>query len=94
MWIEKRSVHGKTRYCFIERYKSSLTGRYRRVSVTYGKKTPQVVKTATMELDKKIQTALIQEGDSIQNITVQELALRFLEQYKKRVRPNTFQTGS
>lgn len=47
MWIEQRSVHGKVRYCFIERYKSSLTGHYRRVSVTYGKKTPQVVKAAT-----------------------------------------------
>ena len=93
MWIEKRSVHGKVRYCFIERYKSSLTGRYRRVSVTYGKKTPQVVKAATMELDKKIQDALIQEGSSIQTVTVQELALRFLEQYKKRVRPSTYQNG-
>ena len=51
MWIEKTK---QGNYKFVERYKSSLTGRYRRVSVTYGKKSPQVKKTATQELEKKI----------------------------------------
>ena len=53
MWIENREVlvNGKleNRYCFVERYKSTLTGKYRKVSVTYGKKTPQVEKAATQE---------------------------------------------
>lgn len=90
MWIEERSVKGKTRYCFIERYKSTLTGRYKRVSVTYGKKTPQVVKTATRELETKIQRALAKEGQGIQQITLQDLESRFLDEYKDRVRYKTF----
>ena len=93
MWIEKRSVQGKTRYCFIERYKSSLTGRYRRVSVTYGKKTPQVVKTATRELEEKIQKALAEEGRAVRKITMQELETRFLDDYEKQVRYNTYHNG-
>lgn len=93
MWIEKRSVQGKTRYCFIERYKSSLTGHYRRVSVTYGKKTPQVVKAATRELEEKIQKALAEEGQAVRKITMQELETRFLDDYEKQVRYNTYHNG-
>ena len=93
MWIEKRSVQGKTRYCFIERYKSSLTGHYRRVSVTYGKKTPQVVKAATRELEEKIQKALAEEGQAVRKITMQELETRFLDGYEKQVRYNTYHNG-
>ena len=93
MWIEKRSVQGKTRYCFIERYKSSLTGHYRRVSVTYGKKTPQVVKAATRELEEKIQKALAEEGQVVRKITMQELETRFLDDYEKQVRYNTYHNG-
>ena len=93
MWIEKRSVQGKTRYCFIERYKSSLTGHYRRVSVTYGKKTPQVVKAATRELEEKIQKALAEEGRAVRKITMQELETRFLDDYEKQVRYNTYHNG-
>lgn len=93
MWIEKRSVQGKTRYCFIERYKSSLTGHYRRVSVTYGKKTPQVVKAATRELEEKIQKALAEEGQAVRKITMQELETKFLDDYEKQVRYNTYHNG-
>lgn len=93
MWIEQRSVHGKVRYCFIERYKSSLTGHYRRVSVTYGKKTPQVVKAATRELEEKIQKALAEEGQAVRKITMQELETRFLDGYEKQVRYNTYHNG-
>ena len=93
MWIEKRFVQGKTRYCFIERYKSSLTGHYRRVSVTYGKKTPQVVKAATRELEEKIQKALAEEGQAVRKITMQELETRFLDDYEKQVRYNTYHNG-
>ena len=93
MWIEQRSVHGKVRYCFIERYKSSLTGHYRRVSVTYGKKTPQVVKAATRELEEKIQKALAEEGRAVRKITMQELETRFLDDYEKQVRYNTYHNG-
>lgn len=93
MWIEQRSVHGKVRYCFIERYKSSLTGHYRRVSVTYGKKTPQVVKAATRELEGKIQKALAEEGQAVRKITMQELETRFLDDYEKQVRYNTYHNG-
>lgn len=93
MWIEQRSIHGKVRYCFIERYKSSLTGHYRRVSVTYGKKTPQVVKAATRELEEKIQKALAEEGHAIRKTTLQELETRYLKEYEKQVRYNTYHVG-
>lgn len=90
MWIEKRMVHGKPRYCFIERYKSSLTGCYKRVSVTYGKKTRQVQKEATRELEDKIQEALAKEGHAVRDITMEQLEKNFLNTYIKQVRYNTY----
>lgn len=90
MWIEKTPTG---RYKYIERYKSTLTGDYRRVSVTYGKKTPQVVKAATRELERKIKDALSQEGKVVKDITLEELSKDYLAQYKQRVQPTTYQLG-
>lgn len=93
MWIEKVTTGGKVRYKYNERYKSSLTGRYKRVSVTYGKRNSQVVKAATRELEKKIENALNQEGKTTHEITLGELKDQYLAQYKKRVQPSTYQLG-
>lgn len=81
MWIENREVlvNGKLekRYCFVERYKSTLTGKYRKVSVTYGKKTPQVVKAATQELERKINKALAEESEFVQTATLSQVSTAF-----------------
>lgn len=98
MWIENREVrvNGKLekRYCFVERYKSTLTGKYRKVSVTYGKKTPQVVKAATQELERKINKALAEESEFVQTATLSQVSTAFLEQYQKRVQPSTYKNGA
>lgn len=98
MWIENREVlvNGKleNRYCFVERYKSTLTGKYRKVSVTYGKKTPQVVKAATQELERKINKALAEESEFVQTATLSQVSTAFLEQYQKRVQPSTYKNGA
>ena len=90
MWIEQ-TKDGK--YKFVERYKSSLTGRYRRVSVTYGKKIPQVRKEATRVLEKRITDALAKEGHAVKRATVEELVNAFLDQYKQQVRITTWNTA-
>ena len=90
MWIEKTK---QGNYKFVERYKSSLTGRYRRVSVTYGKKSPQVKKTATQELEKKITDELAAEGHAVKKATIKQLETAFLKDYKKRVRISTYVNG-
>lgn len=90
MWIE--TVGNK--YKFVERYKSTLTGRYKRVSVTYGKKTNQVKKAATQELEKRIRKALSKEQATDTDITFKELNDRFLAMYKKKSAFKTYQTNS
>lgn len=93
MWIEKVTSGNNVRYKYIERYKSSLTGRYRRVSVTYGKKTPQVVKAATRELEGKITNALNKEQTHETNIELGKLRDKFFIAYEKRVALKTYQTN-
>ncbi|PWT69807.1 site-specific integrase, partial [Limosilactobacillus reuteri] len=93
MWIEKVTTGNKVRYKYTERYKSTLTGRYKRVSVTYGKKTPQVVKTATRELEVKIRKALSKEQAHETNIELGKLRDKFLTAYEKRVALKTYQTN-
>ena len=41
MWVEKYTVRGKVRYRFGENYKSPLTGKYKKVSVSYLKNNNQ-----------------------------------------------------
>lgn len=93
MWVEKITTGQKIRYKYIERYKSILTGRYKRVSVTYGKKTPQVVKTATRELEIKIRKALDKEQAHETDIELGDLRDEFLDAYEKRVALKTYQTN-
>ena len=90
MWIEKREVKGSPRYVYIERYKSPLTGKYKKVSVTYGKHNRMVVKRATRELEAKIQTRLSKEQQTQDTqLRLSDLRDSFLESYQNRVRPTT-----
>lgn len=52
MWVEKYTVRGKVRYRFGENYKSPLTGKYKKVSVSYLKNNNQTKKAAAIELAK------------------------------------------
>ncbi|WP_242363524.1 tyrosine-type recombinase/integrase [Limosilactobacillus antri] len=90
MWVETYTVKGKARYRFVERYKSSLSGRYKRVSISYGKDTAQVRKMATKELAEKIRNALALEGASIKDATILQLKEKFFKQYKQQVRISTW----
>lgn len=91
MWVEKTS---KGHYKFVERYKSSLTGRYKRVTVTYGKNTAQVRKTATRELGEKITNALTREKATDTDIRLKDLNAKFLAVYQQKVSLKTYQTNS
>lgn len=54
MWVEKYTVRGKVRYRFGENYKSPLTGKYKKVSVSYLKNNNQTKRAAAIELAKKL----------------------------------------
>ena len=91
MWVETTSTG---HYKFIKRYKSSLTGRYKRVTVTYGKDTPQVRNAATRELERKINDALAKEKATDSDIRLKELNAKFLAVYQQKVSLKTYQTNS
>ena len=61
MWVETRKIDNPdskskkslvTRYKFVERYKSPLTGKYHKVSVTYDKLNNRVRKDAAFQLEQ------------------------------------------
>lgn len=90
MWVEKRKVNGSPRYVYIERYKSPLTGKYKKVSVTYGKHNRMIVKRATRELEAKIHTRLAKEQQTQDTqLRLEDLRTMFLDSYQHRVRPTT-----
>lgn len=90
MWVEKRNVNGKTHYKFIERYRSELTGKYRKVSVTYSKNNASVRKEATFVLQKLIDEKLKAERGSTSEITIRQLADEFLKLYQQQVAYTTY----
>jgi len=77
-------------YCFVERYKSTLTRKYRKVSVTYVKKMSQIIKVATQELEHNINKALTEENEFVQTAVLTQISATFLDQCQKCVQPNTY----
>ncbi|MCR1879546.1 site-specific integrase [Limosilactobacillus reuteri] len=90
MWVEKYTVRGKVRYRFGENYKSPLTGKYKKVSVSYLKNNNQTKKAAAIELAKKIEKAKQKEYFTDKDISLRNLADKFLTIYKQRVAVNTY----
>lgn len=84
MWVEE-TPNGN--YKYIERYKSPLTGRYKRVSVTLDRNTRQAQKQAQKELSEKIRRAL---SASFGKITLEELVDRYRMDLKVTVKENTY----
>ncbi len=90
MWVEKYTVRGKVRYRFGENYKSPLTGKYKKVSVSYLKNNNQTKRAAAIELAKKIEKAKQKEYFTDKDISLRKLADKFLTIYKQRVAVNTY----
>lgn len=58
MWVEEVENGKGKRYKFCERYTCPLTGKYKKVSITYNTNNRQVIKIATQELQVKIDEAI------------------------------------
>lgn len=88
MWAET-TKDGKTK--FREQYKDPLTGKYKKVSVTYDKNTNQTRRKAQIVLESKIRDKLSRTIDDqvVEGITLKRLADEWYEEYKKRVSPTT-----
>lgn len=84
MWVEQTK---KGKYKFIERYTDPLTGKYKRVSVTLDKDTPQSRKQAQKAISKKIEAA---EFGEPKKITLGELIEKYREDQKKTIKASTY----
>lgn len=84
MWVEPTK---KGKYKFTERFTDPLTGKYRRVSVTLDKDTPQSRKQAQKALAEKIRQAESGEPDKI---TLGELVEKYREEQQKTIKASTY----
>lgn len=87
---EVKLKDGTTHYRFVAFYKSPLTGRRRKVSVTKDKLNSRTENAARRELDEIIRQRIATEGDGTIEITLGELANKFLSEREKQVKPMTF----
>lgn len=88
MWVEQTK---KGKYKYIERYTDPLTGKYRRVSVTLDKDTPQSRKQAQKAISKKIEDAEKDVCANSEDITLEELIEKYREEQKRTVKDSTYQ---
>lgn len=93
MWVEKRATGT---YKFVEQYKSPLTGKRKRVSVTMDKDTAHTRKEAQAALEAKIQHQLkhVDDGNLKHGITLRELATDWLKDYKPMVKYHTYDNSA
>ena len=93
MWAET-TKDGKVK--FREQYKDPLTGKYKKVSVTYDKNTNQTRRRAQIALEQKIQSKLrnIQDGNIKKNVTLGEVIREWEPVYKKQVLSGTYYSWS
>lgn len=93
MWAET-TKDGKAK--FREQYKDPLTGKYKKVSVTYDKNTNQTRRRAQIALEQKIQSKLrhIQDGNIKKDVTLGEVIREWEPVYKKQVLSGTYYSWS
>lgn len=91
MWSEKLA-NGKIKY--VERYKDPLTETYKKVSVTLTSDSSRAQKKAQRMLDDKIKEKLVAFESNIQKKTFEEVAMEWLEDYKKKVKGSTYSVRS
>ena len=89
MWSET-TKNGKTK--FREQYQDPLTGKYKKVSVTFDKETNSTRRQAQIALEAKIQNKLrhIDDGVIKKGVTLGELIDEWLPEYKLMVKENTY----
>ena len=87
---EVKLKDGTVHYRFVAFYKSPLTGRRRKVSVTKDKLNSRTENAARRELDEIIRQRIATEGDGTIEITLGELAKKFLAEREKQIKPSTF----
>lgn len=89
MWAET-TKDGKAK--FREQYKDPLTGKYRKVSVTFDKNTNSTRRRAQIELEQKIAHKLqhIQDGNIKQDVTLGQVIEEWEPIYKKQVLSGTY----
>lgn len=85
MWIENTST-GKFKFC--ERYKDPLTGKLKKVSVTFEKNNKQTKLLAIKELEEKIQAA--QSKSDYSKMTLHGLIELYLKDCKKWQKRSTY----
>ena len=88
MWVEQTK---KGKYKFIERYTDPLTGKYKRVSVTLDKDTPQSRKRAQKAISKKIEDAEKTVVEKSEDMTLGSLVELYREEQKHTVKASTYQ---
>lgn len=77
------------KYKFFERYKDPYTEKFKKVSVTMEKKTPQARNQAAILLQEKINQKLGEKQHSVSNITFEKLYEEFEENWKHGVKNST-----
>ena len=86
MWMEELP-NGK--YKFFERYKDPYTEKFKKVSVTMEKKTPQARNQAAILLQEKINQKLGEKQHFVSDITFEKLYEEFEENWKHGVKNST-----
>lgn len=89
MWIEELK-NGK--YKYVERYKDESTGKWRKVSLTSSKHNARIEKEMTKRLLEKIEQR--KQTKEVADITFSDLANKWLHQYKKTVKPSSYNTNA
>ena len=89
MWVQKNKTGN---FQFVERYKDPLTGKYRKVSVTYDANNRVTRKRAQMVLEEKIQDKLrhVQDGNIKQGVTLGEVMEEWEPIYKQTIKYDTW----
>lgn len=89
MWVQKNKTGN---FQFVERYKDPLTGKYRKVSVTYDANNRVTRKRAQMVLEEKIQDKLrhVQDSNIKQGVTLGEVMEEWEPIYKQTIKYDTW----
>ena len=88
MWIEERE-NGAVRY--VERYEETLTGKIKKVSVTFDKNTAKNRKEAQKELQRRIEVLKNASGKPEKEYTLKDLVEEYREDQKINVKVSTYQ---
>lgn len=92
MWIEETANH---HFKFVEQFKDPLSDNYRRVSITFDRKTSHTRKEAQLVLAKKIDQKLREVGTPVTDfkIILLDVVHQWLNYFRQRVKFNTYRNN-